>query len=120
MFGHKVFALKPSESSTGCFGGSPGTYVTKFRLRSSPDAKLKTTVIVPQSSPLELVSGYGSLAFSRLSRESTGSRRDTGEKIPLQADDLAQGFPHTGHNGHARPGKGAESKCGKLMLFLIP
>ncbi len=46
-FGHKFLSLKPSERATGCFGGSPGKYVDKFTLKSSPAAKLKVTVIVP-------------------------------------------------------------------------
>jgi hypothetical protein len=47
LFGHKFLSLEPSERADGCSGGSPGRYVMKLTLKSSPEAKLKVTVIVP-------------------------------------------------------------------------
>ncbi len=47
LYGAKAFSLLPSQSVDNCAGGSPGTIVLKFTLKSSPAAKLKVTVIVP-------------------------------------------------------------------------
>jgi hypothetical protein len=41
------FALAPSEGAAFCGGGSPGTFVMKFTLKSNPHAKLKVTTIIP-------------------------------------------------------------------------